>query len=286
MSKLSVVIATRNEEENIADCLSSVDGLADEIIIVDEYSTDKTRTIAKSLGAKIFLEPHHAIFHITKQKALSLAKGKWVLQLDADERVSAKLACEIKKVIDMTDDQIEKYQKTFKEKRLFERHQKLVEKRDGKFGKEMGEYAGFFIPRRNFFLGKYLRYGGTYPDGVIRLVKKSKAHFPCKSVHEQIEIEGKVGWLANPLYHKDSQTLRRYLRRNSRYIDLLAQEIANQKTKKSIKNAIFYYFVLPTVWFLQTTIRHKGILDGWQGLVFSFFSALRFPRAYFRYTSF
>jgi glycosyltransferase involved in cell wall biosynthesis len=283
MNRLSVVLATRNEEENIGQCLDSVRSLADEVVVVDEYSTDKTREIAKSCGAKVFLEPHHAIFHITKQKALSLAKGDWVLQLDADERVSPELGKEIKKIINMSDEDIDKYQKTLKERKLFQKHQRLIEKRDGKIGEKKGKYTAFFIPRRNFFLGKYLYYGGTYPDGMIRLVRRTKAHFPCKSVHEQMEIEGRAGWLADPLYHKDSPTLRRYLQRNSRYVDLMASELAKQRLEKNIKNALFYFFVLPVVWFLQTLVRHKGILDGWRGVVFSFFSALRFPRAYFRY---
>src|SRR3989339_856803 len=93
--RLSVVLATRNEEENIGRCLSSVKDIADEIIIFDEYSTDNTREIAEKYGAKVYLEEHHEIFHITKQKALEKAKGEWILQLDADEVVSRELAKEI-----------------------------------------------------------------------------------------------------------------------------------------------------------------------------------------------
>lgn len=85
---LSVVLATRNEEENLGRCLESVKSLADEIIVVDEYSTDKTVEIAKKYGAKVFLEPHHDNFHVTKQVALEKATGDWILQLDADEVVT------------------------------------------------------------------------------------------------------------------------------------------------------------------------------------------------------
>ena len=283
--KLSVVYATRNEEKRIGVSLRAVSDIADEIIIVDEFSSDKTREIAKSLGAKVYTEPHHAIFHITKQKAIDKASGDWILQLDADEVVTPRLAAEIKKVINMSQDEIDFYQKSLKERNLFLRHQALVERRDGRIGGE-GDYAGFFIPRKNYFLGKYLRYGGTYPDGVIRLVKKSKAYFPCKSVHEQIVVEGKVGWLANPLFHYDSPTFKRYLERNSRYIDLIADDLKKQKTGKNIFQFVNYIIFKPLYWFITTQIRYKGILDGWQGVVFSFFSALRFPRAYFRYTRF
>src|SRR4030042_6431382 len=96
---LSIVLAVRNEEENIGRCLDSVKSIADEIIVVDEYSSDKTVEIAKKYSAKIFLEPHHDIFHISKQKALEKATGDWILQLDADEVVTPELAKEIELVI-------------------------------------------------------------------------------------------------------------------------------------------------------------------------------------------
>ena len=284
MITLSVVQATRNEEKHIGDNLKSVKDLADELIVVDENSQDKTREIAQSFGAKVFLEPHHEIFHVTKQKALDKATGTWILQLDTDERVTPELAQEIKKVIAMTDVQIQGYQEKLINKRLFLRPHKLLEKRDGKIGTEDREYTGFFVPRKNYFLGKFLKYGGTYPDGVIRLVKKGKAYFPQKSVHEQIVIKGKVGWLENDLLHYDSQNFRRYLERNSYYIDLIVLEMKRDKLRKNITNTLNYMFIKPIYWFLLTQIRHKGILDGWQGVMFSFFSALRFPRAYLRYS--
>jgi len=289
MKKLSVVLATRNEGQNLADCLNSVKHIADEIIVVDEYSTDNTREIAKSYGAKVWLEPHHKIFHITKQKALAKASGKWLLQLDADERLTPALAEEIEEIINLPDEKIEKKLESelkSKKYKLFLRHQALIEKRDGKIGKDEGNYAGFFIPRRNYFLGRYLKYGGTYPDGVIRLVRNGKAGFPQKSVHEQIKIDGRVGWLKNDLLHNDSPTFKRYLEKNSRYIDLIKEEMVKDGLKKNFFNSLNYLIIKPINWFFLTTIRYKGILDGWRGIVFSFFSALRFPRAYIRYYRF
>lgn len=283
MSKLSVVLATYNEEGNIRECLESVENITDEIIVVDGSSTDKTRDIAKELGAVVIKANNPPIFHINKQKALERAKHPWILQLDADERVSKSLSFEIKKVIGMGQDQIREYQQNLKRRELFLRHQEIVERRDGKVGTGQGEYAAFFVPRSNFFLGKFLRWGGVYPDGVIRLVKKGKAYFPCKSVHEQIVVEGKVGWLKNDLYHVDSPTFSRYLERNSRYIDLIRDEFVQDRVGKNVLQFFVYCVYKPIWWFLLTLIRHKGILDGWQGLVFSFFSALRFPRAYLRY---
>ena len=283
MNKLSVVLATFNEEEYIGNCLDSVKEIADEIIVVDGTSKDNTVKIANKYGARVVIRENPKIFHINKQKALSLASNDWVLQLDADERVSKELASEVLKVININDNQINKYQQNLKQKELFDRHQKLIEERDGKIGKDARNYAGYFVPRLNYFLGKYLRYGGVYPDGVIRLVRKNSAHFPCKSVHEQIVIDGKVGWLQNPLYHCDSPNFKRYLQRNSRYIDLLKDDMEQGKIKKSIGQFINYSIFKPVYWFFSTQFRHKGILDGWQGIVFSFFSALRFPRAYYRY---
>ncbi len=282
MNKLSVVLATFNEESNIGECLESVKKIADEIIIVDGGSSDKTVEKAKFFGAKIIETDNPPIFHMNKQKAMDVAKYEWILQLDADERVSQKLAEEIKIIINMSDGDITNYQQRLKNKQLFLRHQKILERRDGRIGQD-GQYAAFFVPRLNFFLGKYLKYGGVYPDGVIRLVKKGKAHFPCKSVHEQIVVEGKVGWLENDLLHFDSPTFSRYLKRNSRYIDLIADELREQKVGKNMAQFLNFSLIKPIHWFLLTQLRHKGILDGWQGIVFSFFSALRFPRAYFRY---
>lgn len=268
MKKLSVVLATRNEEENIGRCLSSVKNIADEIIVVDENSIDKTVEIARTFGAKVFLEPHHDIFHITKQKALNLAKGEWILQLDADEVVTSELAREIMKSTHPVCTN-----------KLFLRHQKLIEERDGKIGKPTGETVGYFIPRRNMFLGKPLIHAGVYPDGVIRLVKKGKAHFPQKSVHEQIILDGEVSWLSADLLHYDSPTLERYLKRLNRYTDLQAKEIR----VKGIVGFFQYTIYKPLYTFFNLYFCHLGFLDGVRGFLWSFFSALHFPIAYFKY---
>lgn len=281
--KLSVVLAVYNEEKNLGACLASVKDIADQIVIVDGSSTDKTVEIAKQYGAEVLVKDNPPIFHINKQKAIDMAKHEWILQLDADERVSPQLAEEIKQVIRMSDDELDLYQKQIPHKDLFTRHQALLEQRDGAIGTKTGTYAAFFIPRLNYFLGRYLRYGGVYPDGVIRLIRKGKAYLPCKDVHEQMVVAGRVGWLANDLYHIDSPTFARYLQRNSRYIDLIAKELAQDKKNTKPQTQFDYMLVKPTTWFFLTFIRHKGILDGYQGLLFSLFSALRFPRAYMRF---
>jgi glycosyltransferase involved in cell wall biosynthesis len=221
------------------------------------------------------------IFHINKQKAMELSKNKWILQLDADERITPELSVEIQKIINMSDAEVMEYQNKIPDKKLFLRHQTILNKRDGEIGTESDAYAAFFIPRLNYFLGRYLRFGGVYPDGVIRLVRKGKAYFPCVSVHEQIRVNGKVGWLQNPLLHIDSPTFSRYFKRNNRYTDLMADEL--RKIKPNIAAAFSYLFIKPAHWFLLTYIRHKGFLDGWPGFVFSFFSSLRFPISYIKY---
>lgn len=283
MNKLSVVLATRNEEKNIGDCLSSIKDIADEIIIVDEESTDNTKKIAESFGAKVYSQKHEPIFHITKQKALDLATCEWILQLDADERVTPNLAQEIKKVINMRSSDLIKRFKSNKKRKLFSRHQKLVEKRDGPIGKETGEIVAFFIPRRNFFLGEAIIHAGVYPDGVIRLVKKGKASFPAKSVHEQMIIVGKVSWLENDLEHYDSPTLKRYFQRLNRYTDLHAKELKERNAPKNIFYMFYYCLIKKCLIFLNLFIIHKGFMDGYRGFLWSLFSSWHYPIAYFKY---
>src|SRR3989339_207269 len=280
---ISLALATYNEEENIKACIESCRGLVDEIVVVEGTSTDKTADTAKSLGAKVIIASNPKMFHINKQKAIDETRGDWVLQLDADERVTPELAKEIEKVITMNNQELEEYQKKLPNRELFMRHQKLVTPDSA----GSGVYNAFFIPRLNFFLGKYLRYGGVYPDGVIRLFKRGKAHLPCKDVHEIMEVEGRTGWLQNSLKHIDSPNFKRYLERNSRYVDRLTDELKSQRSNlksttqiSQLIQFIDWMIIKPVMWFLMTTFRHKGILDGWQGIVFSFFSALRFPRAY------
>ena len=285
---LSVVLATRNEQENIGDCLESVKDIADEIVIVDEESTDKTREIAKRYGAKVYKVKHEPIFHKTKQKALDYATGDWILQLDADERVTRELREEIDKVVKLSGDEVIEYQKLQNSKhpklqKLFQRHQKLIEVRDRKIGKDIGQVVAFFIPRLNFFLRKPLTHAGVYPDASVRLIKNGKARFPAKSVHEQMEVDGEVAWLFNDLLHNESPTFERYLSRMNRYTDLHAQELQNSKTPKNLLFLIHYSLFKPLFVFLKLYIRHLGFLGGMRGFIWSFFSALHFPLAYFKY---
>lgn len=287
--KLSVALATKNEEQNIGPCLESVKGIADEIIIFDEFSTDKTREIARSFKAKVFKYQHKTNFHETKQKAIEMAKGKWILQLDADERVSPALQKEIKEIIQYENNEIvkdifeKKRKKYFEKYELFRKHQKLIEKREGGLGEATGELVAFFIPRKNFFLGKPLIHAGVYPDGVIRLIKRGKAWLPGKSVHEVMKVDGEIGWLFNDLEHYESPTFRRYLDRMNRYTNLQAEELKQRKVAVNYWNLFNYSFLLPISSFLRLYVRHKGFLDGTRGFVWSLFSSLHYPLSYFKY---
>jgi len=286
--KLSVTLATFNEEENLGRCLDSVKTIADEIIIVDGSSTDSTRTIAKKFGAKITKTSNKPIFHINKQQAVDQARGEWILALDADEEVSKNLATEIKKIIEMTEEEIRlrkvKASETDQKKwQLFERHQNLLAKRDGAFNQSAKETVAFFIPRVNVFLGHQMRHTGVYPDGVIRLFKKDKASFPAKSVHEQIQVEGRVDWLTHDLLHYDSPTFEKYLKRANRYTDLTAQELNSQQVSINLWNSLYYLIVKPKLIFLSLFVRHKGFLDGFAGFVFSLMSGIHWAVAYMKY---
>lgn len=281
MKKLSVVLATRNEEENIGRCLAAVKETADEIIIFDEYSIDKTREIALKYGAKIYKEPHHDNFHITKQKAIDKATGDWILQLDADEVVTSKLAKEIREVIEMSSEEIIKRKPQAKKlARLMERHDKILRNKTRIDEKEV---VAFLIPRINMFLGKTLIHAGVYPDPAIRLIRKGKAYLPAKSVHENMIVEGQVAWLFNDLLHYDSPTLNRYFSRLNRYTSLQAKEMDSLKVKLNNTNLFYYSFPKPLIIFMKLYFYHKGFLDGMRGFLWSALSALHFPIAYFKY---
>ena len=246
-STLSVVLATYNEEKNLPDCLESVKNLADEIVIVDGTSTDQTVAIAKQYHAKVLVTENPPIFHINKQKAIDMATKDWVLQLDADERVTPSLAKEIKEKI------------------------------------KDNNVAGYWIPRKNWFLGRFLMKGGVYPDYTLRLYQRGKGRLPQKDVHEQAVVAGNVAYLQQPLVHLADPEFKRYILRFGRYTDLIAAELAEKKTPINLLSMVKYEIVLPLWWFGRIYIRHKGFLDGWQGLIWAFFSSIRFAVGYSKY---
>jgi len=189
------------------------------------------------------------MFHKNKQLALEKAAGDWILQLDADERVTAELKQEIQSLII--------------------NHQSLV--------------SGYYIPRKNYFLGKWLKKGGQYPDYVIRLIKKGKAHFPCKSVHEQIKVKGKLAYLKSPLIHFSSPSFSRYMMNSNRYTTLTALELMKKNVSLNFFSQLKYLFYKPLKTFFILYFRHKGFMDGFHGFVFAIFSGLHYFIAFVKY---
>jgi glycosyltransferase involved in cell wall biosynthesis len=250
MPQYSIVLATFNEEKNLSACLESTKEIADEIIIVDGTSTDKTVEIAKRFGAKVIVRENPKIFHINKQIAIDAATKDWIIQLDADEHLSEESIKEIKEITKDTD------------------------------------FNGFWIPRKNFFLGRFLRKGGQYPDYTLRVYRKGKGRLPQKDVHEQAEVEGNVGYLKEPMLHFPYENFSAYYMKWKRYNSIFADQIKEERKGKKIIGKCLMFFdyliVKPIYWFLMTFIRHKGFVDSWQGFVFSFFSSIRFPVSYMR----
>lgn len=245
---ISVVLAVHNEQDFLADCLVSVKDVAGEIVVVDGASTDSTREIARKYGARVIETRNRPMFHTNKQMAIDAARGDWVLQLDADERLDAQLAREIQAVT-----------------------------------KRQTHFAAYAVRRKNFFLGRWLRKGGQYPDPVIRYFRRGKARLPQKSVHEQLEVDGEVGTLDGHLIHHTAPTFSRYLSNANRYTSLTSQEFADQGVRISLGSTVFYVLVKPLITFSRLYLRHKGFLDGFPGFVFALFSGLHWPIAFMKY---
>lgn len=260
--RLSLCIATFNEENNIHYPLDSALDLVDEVIIVDGGSTDKTTEVVKSYGKKInvYREKFERMFHINKQKAIERAKGEWILQLDADEALSDELKKEIRSVILSGAKDLDSSPRVL--------------------GTQNDNYVAYWIPRKNFFLTRFLTKGGQYPDYTIRLYRNGVARFPCKSVHENVEVEGKIGYLKNPILHYADPNFSRYLKRWDRYTELDARLLIKEGKKP---NFIDYLIIKPIAWFFSTYFRHLGLVDGIPGFIFSLFSALRFWKVYFKW---
>lgn len=257
MKKLSVALATYNEEANIKMCLDAVKDWADEIVIVDGESTDKTVEIAKSLGARIISRHNQKNFHINKQIAIDACKYPWILQLDADEVVSLGLKREIEGIL----------------------------RSDEEKGKAIKD--GYNIPRKNWFLGRFLMKGGQYPDYTIRFYRNGKGRLPQKDVHEQAVIDGEIGFLSEAMLHYPYKNFAAYYHKWQRYNrfaeDLLKTELKHKNIVVKIWVGLKHLLFLPIYWFVWTYGRHKGFYDGWQGFVFCLFSALRFPVSYIIY---
>ena len=239
--RLSVVVIAFNEADEIDDCLRSVDW-ADEIVVVDSGSADRTVEIARRYTARII---HRTWTGYADQKnfAVSQATHDWVFSLDADERVSEALALEVRTLLADTP-----------------------------------RHAGFYIPRRNFFLGRPIRYAGWSPDDVLRLFDRRTGRFEPRAVHESVHIEGSVGRLQHPIIHFSYRTLSAFHERAGRYAHLAAGQMREEGKR-------FHWMDLlgrPVWTFLKMYVIRQGWREGGHGMLlcglYAYYTFLKYAR--------
>ena len=226
MPTLSVILITRNEEANLDACLASLEGIAQQIVVVDTNSSDRTLEIAKNHGATIAQPSDWPGFGPQKNRALDLANGDWILSLDADERLTPALKSEILTAIN---------------------HSAHVD--------------CFSIPRLSWYCGRFIRHSGWSPDYVDRLFKRGTARFSEDLVHERLIPNGSVAKLENPMLHYSFMNYSQVLEKLNRYSTASAEQaFAKGKTSSPLKA------VLHGAWaFFRTYIMRAGFLDGAQG---------------------
>ena len=241
---LSVVIIAHNEETNIGRTLASVQPLVaegrGEIIVVDSGSSDRTVEIAKSLGAKVFVEEWKG-YAAQKNSAIEKATGAWILSLDADEEVDAELVEEIRAVT-------------------------------GGNAAALTFPSGFRIPRKNFFLGRWIKHGGFWPDPKLRLFRRGAARFEDRAVHEDAKLaQGTPGELKGALLHHSYPTLADYIDHMNRYSSLGA-EMAVARNQNGF--GVIDIVVRPAATFSYNYIFRFGFLDGREGLLLHLYHAV------------
>jgi glycosyltransferase involved in cell wall biosynthesis len=268
---LSVVIITHNEEANIGRTLASVQPLAAdgtgevEIIVVDSGSTDRTVEIAKSFGAKVFIEEWKG-YAAQKNSAIDKAAGDWILSLDADEELGSGLAGEVYAAMrgrlgaDLIEgDSLEVIEKVM-----------AIEETPARGG--TSSPTGFWIPRKNFFLGRWIKHGGFWPDPKMRLFRKGGARFENRLVHEDAKLkEGISGQLEHALVHHSYPTLADYIDHMNRYSSLGA-EMAVAKGRRGF--SLFNIVMRPLATFIYNYFFRLGFLDGREGLLLHLYHAV------------
>jgi glycosyltransferase involved in cell wall biosynthesis len=234
MPTLSVILITRNEEANLADCLASLEGIAEQIVVVDSNSSDRTLEIAKSRGALVSQPADWPGFGPQKNRALDLASADWVLSLDADERLTPALRSEILTAIH-----------------------------------HAGHVNCFAIPRLSWYCGRFIRHSGWHPDFVDRLFRRGTARFSDDLVHERLIPDSEVAKLKNPMLHYSFMNYSQVLQKIDRYSTASAEQaFAKGKTSTPLKA------VLHGAWsFLRTYFLRAGFLDGPQGFALAMSNA-------------
>ncbi len=235
---LSVIVITRNEEHDIRDCLESVKAIASEIIIADSGSTDRTLDICKEFTDKIFFCEWKG-YGPQKEFALAKAQGPWVLNIDADERLSPELLAEISQVLNENDGRAVEH-----------------------------PVNGYSMPFVNYFFGRELRFASGWNERHIRLFRKYKATYGTAPIHEGIRVEPPIHSLQGRIIHTSYQNLSEYLSKCNRYTSLIAEE----KFKVGKKFHWFHHLRLPYE-FVVRYFFQLGFLDGTAGLVYTLLSS-------------
>lgn len=233
MNPLTVIVITHNEELNISDCLESVKW-ANEIVVVDSNSSDNTIGLAKIYTTKVFTKEWKG-YSEAKNFAIEQATNKWILSLDADERVTPELSEEIN----------------------------LILRNPG------NKYNAYEVGRRAYFLGKWIRHCGWYPGYVVRLFMRQEGKYNGSRVHEKLEVKGNIGRLKNDLIHFTDRDLNHYFSKYNNYTSLAAQGLF-EKSRKFRNTDIV---LRPVFTFLKMFFLRLGFLDGIHGFVLCFLSA-------------
>ncbi len=240
MSSLSVTVITRNEEDNIIPCLESA-SWADEIVVLDSGSTDRTVELARQFTDRVLSVPWRG-FGKNKNQAVDEARMPWIFVLDADERITPPLRQEIEGIL-QTD----------------------------------GPADGYRVPRRNHFCGRYIKHLGWYPDYSIRLFRKTKGRFVEREVHESVEVNGQVDTLQHPMLHYTYKSISDFVLRMDRYSSLAAQELVKQG-KQPIPGELVWR---PFFNFLKLYVLQRGFLEGRDGYTLAFlYSTYNFLKYY------
>jgi glycosyltransferase involved in cell wall biosynthesis len=223
---LSIIVITKNEEAAIGNCLSSI-AWADEIIVVDSGSTDRTEMICRQYTDNFYTNDWPG-FGPQKNRALELATNEWVLSLDADEMISPELRLEIESVMN---------------------NPKL--------------HSAFAIPRRSSYCGKFMHHGGWWPDYVTRLFRKDSARFSNDLIHERIIVTGSLGRLKHPIIHDAFRDIEEVVETINRYSSIGAKMMHEREKRGTLSKAIFHGFWS----FFQTYVVRAGFLDGREGFM-------------------
>jgi glycosyltransferase involved in cell wall biosynthesis len=254
---LSVVIITHNEGANIGRTLESVKPLVDngkgEIIIVDSGSSDRTLEIARSYGAKLFVEDWKG-YAAQKNSALDKATADWILSLDADESPDSVLVAEL----------LQRYDSLPNQSCHATQH-------PGHGAQPLADPSGFWIARRNHFLGRWIKHGGFWPDRKLRLFRRSSGRFENRQVHEDVKIQGATGVLSGSLVHHSYPTLSDYIDHMNRYSSLGAEiALARGHRGFSLVNIV----ARPLATFIYNYFFRLGFLDGREGLLLHLYHAV------------